>query len=182
MWSRTGVNMSESADLDFAVFYEKWFDRVYNYARHRTGSAVRADEIVSDTFSRAMKSWSRFDAAKADRQTWLFSIAFRAVADHYRAEKRSVWSPMESVPEAREGGGGPPQELEEKQRRRDLAAALQVLEDKPREIVSLRFFGGMTNRAIAELLGLTESNVAVILFRSIQRMRKNFPSVEADHE
>jgi RNA polymerase sigma factor (sigma-70 family) len=174
--------MSESADLDFAVFYEKWFDRVYNYARHRTGSVVRADEIVSDTFSRAMKSWSRFDPSKGGRQTWLFSIAFRAVADHYRAEKRGVWSPLDSVPEAREGGGGPPQELEVKQEQRELAAVLQKLDDQPREIVSLRFFGGMTNRAIAELLGLSESNVAVILFRSIQRMRKNFPSVEADHE
>ena len=40
----------------------------------------------------------------------------------------------------------------------------------------------MTNRAIGELLGLTESNVAVILFRSIRKMRENFPGLENDHE
>ena len=171
--------MSESTGQDFADFYEQWFDRVYNYARHRTGSGVRADEIVSDTFSRVLQSWSRFDPEKGDRRTWLFSIAFRAVADHYRSEKRGVWSPLEQLPNAREPGGGPPQEFENAQNQRNLSAALQRLEDQQREIVSLRFFGGLTNRAIARLLGLTESNVAVILFRSVRRMRKNFPGVEA---
>lgn len=174
--------MNASAGQDFAGFYEEWFDRVYNYARHRTGSGVRADEIVSDTFSRVLKSWSKFDASKADRRTWLFSIAFRAVADHYRAEKRGVWSPLDSIPEPRQPGGGPAQELEDKIQQLNVAEALQKLEDQPREIVSLRFYGGLTNRAIGELLGLSESNVAVILFRSVRRMRKNFPSVEADHE
>ena len=30
--------MSESGTRDFDRFYEEWFDRVYDYARHRTGS------------------------------------------------------------------------------------------------------------------------------------------------
>lgn len=171
--------MSETASLDFADFYEEWFDRVYNYARNRTGSPVRADEVVSDTFSRIFKSWARFDPAKADRRTWLFSIAFRAVADHYRGEKRRFWSPLELLAEPAEPGGGPAQEAEAAQDQKDLSTALAGLEDQQREIISLRFYAGMTNRAIAELLGLTESNVAVILFRSVRQMRKTFPGVEA---
>jgi RNA polymerase sigma-70 factor (ECF subfamily) len=166
---------------EFAAFYEQSFGRVYNYARHRTGSAARADEIVSDTFSRAFKSWSRFDEANGDRRTWLFSIAFRAVADHYRSEKRGVWSSLEEVPDPRDQEAGPAQLAEDQDEKRLLTAALAELEDEPREIVSLRFFGGMTNRAIAELMSLSESNVAVILFRAVRRMRKNFPGVEADH-
>ncbi|MEK7857696.1 MAG: sigma-70 family RNA polymerase sigma factor [Elusimicrobiota bacterium] len=170
--------MSETS-LDFADFYEEWFGRVYNYARNRTGSPTRADEVVSDTFSRVFKSWSRFDPAKADRRTWLFSIAFRAVADHYRAEKRRFWSPLELLEEPKAPGGGPAQAAEAAQDQKDLAAALALLEDQQREIVSLRFYGGMTNRAIAGLMGLTESNVAVILFRSVRQMRRSFPGVEA---
>lgn len=173
--------MSESGDQGFADFYESWFGPVYNYARHRTGSAARADEIVSDTFTRAFRSWSRFDEGKADRRTWLFSIAFRAVADSYRAEKRWFWSPLERAEDVREDSAGPAQRFEAGEEQRQLMEALARLEDQPREVVSLKFFGGLTNRAIAGLLGLTESNVAVILFRSVRRMRKNFPGVEADH-
>ena len=166
---------------EFSDFYEQWFDRVYTYARHRTGSPTRADEIASDTFSRVLKNWETFDPAKADRRTWLFYIAFRAVADNYRAQRAGVVQGLELAAEPQERGLGPPGEAERAQERRDLAAALAALDDKAREIVALRFYAGMTNRAIAKLLDLTESSVAVTLFRSVRRMRKNFTGVEADH-
>lgn len=172
-------NMTHNPTAEFAEFYEKWFDRVYNYARSRTGSAARADEIAADTFERAFRAWGKFDAERGDRQTWLFSIAFRSVADHYRSEKRGVWSSLELAPEPAADGDAPPQLAEQAQERKHLIAALASLEEQAREIVSLRFFSGMTNRAIGELLGLSESNVAVILFRSVRKMRKNFPGQEA---
>lgn len=173
--------MDEEACRDFASFYEEWFGRVYNYARHRTGSAVSADEIVSDTFSRAFKSWPAFDPGKGDRRTWLFSIAFRAVADHFRSASRrsSIESLTEGLPESAEHGEGPARELEETFTHERLTAALQRLPDPQREIVSLKFYGGLTNRAIGGLLGLTESNVAVKVFRAIRRMRKELEGVEA---
>lgn len=173
--------MSESADLDFAEFYEEWFDRVYNYARHRTGSSVRADEIVADVFTRALRSWDKFDAAKGDRKTWLFGIAFRAVADHFRSETRRAWSPLDLISNMKEKEPEPPQQLETNQAQDRLTAIIEELGDLPKQIVSLKFFGGLTNRAIAGLLGLTESNVAVILFRSVRKMKAQFSNVEADH-
>lgn len=168
-------SMTTEPTAEFARFYEQWYDRVYNYARGRTGSAARADEIAADTFERAFRAWGRFDPARGERSTWLFSLAFRSVADHYRSEKRGVWSSLELAPEAPSVGDAPPQLAEQAQEKQDLAAALSSLEEQAREVVTLRFYSGMTNRAIGELLGLSESNVAVILFRSVRKMRKNFP-------
>lgn len=172
-------SMIDQPTAEFARFYEEMYDRVYNYARGRTGSAARADEIAADTFERAFRAWGKFDARRGDRRTWLFSLAFRSVADHYRSEKRGVWSSLELAPEAASAGDAPPQLVEAEQERRNLAAALESLEEEAREVVTLRFYSGMTNRAIGELLGLSESNVAVILFRSVRKMRKNFPGGEA---
>lgn len=172
--------MRESAAQGFEAFYEHWFTRVYNYVRHRTGSAVRADEIVSDVFSRVLDAWSRFDPQKGDRRSWLFAIAFRAVADHYRSEKRRRWFGLGLLSSHEEKGARPAGKLEDADDQERLMIALDQLNDQQREIVSLKFFSQMTNRAIAKLLGLTESNVAVILYRSIRRMRRSFPG-EADH-
>lgn len=161
--------LSTDAEREFSAFYREWFDRVYNYARNRTGSVTRADEIASDTFNRALDSWASFDSFKGDRRTWLFSIAFRAVADHYRAETRRKWMTLGFAAEPKEP---PPTEgMEAAEEHRALAAALQRLDAQHREIVSLKFYGGLTNRAIAKLLGLTEANVGVILFRSVRRLR-----------
>ncbi len=172
------TEMSDKPTAEFAEFYASWFDRVYNYARGRTGSATRADEIAADTFERAFRAWGKFDAKRGDRRTWLFTIAFRSVADHFRSEKRGVWSSLELI-EPADSAKGPAKEAEAADEKRLLTRALDGLEDEAREVVSLRFFSGMTNRAIGDLLGLSESNVAVILFRSIRKLRKNFPALEA---
>ena len=88
------TDMSDKPTAKFSEFYAAWFDRVYNYARCRTGSAARADEIAADAFERAFRAWGKFDARRGNRRTWLFSIAFRSVADHYRSEKRGIWSSL----------------------------------------------------------------------------------------
>ncbi|MDD5627611.1 MAG: sigma-70 family RNA polymerase sigma factor [Elusimicrobia bacterium] len=170
--------MTESAP-GFAQFYEEWFPKVFNYARHRTGSATRADEIVSETFSRALKSWPSFDAAKGDRRTWLFSIAFRAVADHYRSERRRGWLGLDFLLGREPREPGPERSLERTAESDRILSLLSRLSEEHREVVSLKFFGGQSNRSIAKLMSLGESNVAVILFRSVRLMRKSLSGVEA---
>ncbi|MBI3297278.1 MAG: sigma-70 family RNA polymerase sigma factor [Elusimicrobia bacterium] len=170
--------MTDDATEGFSEFYEAWFDRVYNYAYHRTGSSVRADEVASDTFARVFSSWASFDPNKGDRRTWLFSIAFRAIADHFRSEKRRLWLSLGLLRRPAESDPGPAADLEAEQEHRELLAALAALSTQHREVVSLKFFGGMTNRAIAELTGLSEANVGIILFRSVRRMRGQFTAGE----
>lgn len=164
---------------DFETFYETWFDRVYNYARHRTGSPTRADEIVSDVFTRAYKGWNTFDPDKGEQRTWLFAIAYRCVMDHYRAEKRRKWLSLGLLGAKEPSERGPEAELGDAQKR--LFEALAALDERSREIVTLKFFSGLTNRVIAAMLDLSESNVAVILYRSVRRMRTHFPEVQ-DHD
>lgn len=171
--------MTEETAPGFAQFYEEWFPKVYNYARHRTGSATRADEIVSETFSRALKSWPSFDPSKGDRRTWLFSIAFRSVADHYRSESRRGWFGLDFLLGLEPREQGPEKQLEQAAESDRIVSALGGLSEEHREIVSLKFFGGLTNRAIAQLMSLSESNVAVIVFRSVRLLRKNLAGVEA---
>jgi RNA polymerase sigma-70 factor (ECF subfamily) len=60
-----------------------------------------------------------------------------------------------------------------------LSVLLARLADRERELVALKYGAGLTNRAIAHLSGLTESNVGVILHRTIQILRSEW---ENDHE
>ncbi len=60
-----------------------------------------------------------------------------------------------------------------------LSVLLARLADRERELVALKYGAGLTNRVIAHLSGLTESNVGVILYRTIQTLRSEW---ENDHE
>lgn len=158
----------------FRAFYNQWFDRVYAYARHRTGSTSAAEEVAADVFKRALESWETLDSEKGEARSWLFSIAFRAVADHFRARARRKWLSLDvlsrvlQAPEPSSADGDA------------VRSALATLSEKHQDILALRFVAGLTNREIARMTGHTESNVAVILFRSIRRMRRLL-SAEASH-
>ncbi len=54
---------------------------------------------------------------------------------------------------------------------RGLAEALVGLSDRERDVLGLKFGGGLTNRAIAQMTGLRDSNVAVIVYRAVGKLR-----------
>ena len=48
---------------------------------------------------------------------------------------------------------------------------MEHLPARDQEIIALKFAGELSNREIAQATGLSESNVGVILFRSIRKIR-----------
>ena len=60
-----------------------------------------------------------------------------------------------------------------------LSVLLSRLADRDRELVALKYGAGLTNRTIAGLTGLSESNVGVILHRAVQELRQQW---EKPHE
>jgi RNA polymerase sigma-70 factor (ECF subfamily) len=55
-----------------------------------------------------------------------------------------------------------------------LAALLQSLPERERELLAMKYGAGMTNRAIATATGLTESNVGTIVHRAVQTLRERW--------
>jgi len=49
---------------------------------------------------------------------------------------------------------------------------LAKLSDKERNIIALKYAAELKNTDIAEIMGISDSNVGVILFRSLKKLRK----------
>lgn len=62
--------------------------------------------------------------------------------------------------------------------RAELLAAVARLSDRERDLIALKFAAGLTNRRIAELTGLSESNLGVILYRAVPRLRAEMSAKE----
>jgi RNA polymerase sigma-70 factor (ECF subfamily) len=157
----------------FAEQYGEYLPRVLNYVRLRVDGEDLAQELTAQTFERAL---SRLHTLR-DRGAfggWLFRIARSIVAGYYR-RRRPVVS-LESVGEhaAIEAAAepGPESQVAASEEVEALKEALQFLSEREREIIRLRFVAGITNRAIAKMMGLREGNVAVILFRALRKLRK----------
>jgi RNA polymerase sigma-70 factor (ECF subfamily) len=157
----------------FAEQYGEYLPRVLNYVRLRVKGEDLAQELTAQTFERAL---SRLHTLR-DRGAfggWLFRIARSIVAGHYR-RRRPVVS-LENVGEQAllesTGEAGPEAQLVAFEEVEALKDALRLLSEREQEIIRLRFVAGLTNRAIAGMMGLREGNVAVILYRALRKLRK----------
>jgi RNA polymerase sigma-70 factor (ECF subfamily) len=149
----------------FNALYADQAAAVWNYARYRLGPA-EADDATAEVFTRAWAARASFRPSRGSPTVWLWAIARNTVTDAWRRLGRAADELPDSLPAA----SADPAETH-----RDRAGtqrALAALSDLDRELVALRFGAGHTNRAIANLLGLTEANVAQRLRRALLAMRR----------
>lgn len=150
-----------------AQAFERHYPAIFRYLRWRGADADAANDLAAATFERALSKFEHYDPARAQLQTWLFAIARNLAANHWKAESRFE-SLQDELPEETPG---PEQEILLTQNREQVLAALNRLDPRARELIALKFGGPLTNRQIAELTHLTESNVGVILYRSLLKLR-----------
>ena len=162
----------------FATIYDHYFPKVYNYVRYRLGDAETADDVTAQVFERTMVNIGRYRPEKAPFSAWLFAIARNAVTDHLRAQKRRRWLSLDALRDRASAQPQPDEAAIRGETRAELLAAIARLSDRERDLIALKFAAGLTNRHIAELTGLSASNVGVILYRAVGRLRAELSTKE----
>ena len=175
MQSQNKTTTTEQGSLEQA--FERYYPAVFRYFRYRGADPETANDLASSTFEQALKNLSRYDPHKGQIQTWLFAIAHNLGINHWKAEKQTA--PLDDdlpIPD------DPPleQDLILIQDKEQVLQALQFLDLRAREILALKFGGLISNRQIAGLTNLTESNVGVILYRSLLKLRTLLASAQAE--
>ena len=162
----------------FAAIYDHYFPRVYNYVRYRVRDAQTTDDLTAQVFERALVSIGSYRPERAPFGAWLFGIARNAVNDHLRAQRRRRWLSLD-VLRGQPSSEPQPEDLAvHSENRTELLAAVARLSDRERDLIALKFAAGLTNRRIAKLTDLSESNVGVILYRAVQRLRAELSAKE----
>ena len=165
------VMRAETDSSAFAVIYDHYFPRIYTYVRCRVSNSYVADELTSQIFERLLTRLGSYRAERGNFCNWLFTIAHNIVADYFRDQKRRGWISLEVMSEVACAEDKPEETVIANESRSQLLAALRQLNDQERSILALKFTAEMTNRRIAQITGLSESNVGVIVFRAIRRLR-----------
>ena len=91
--------------------------------------------------------------------------------DHFRAQRPHL--PLEAAEEV-PANRTPHDEVARDSDLARLGALMQGLPQREQELLALKYGAEATNRAIAELTGLSESNVGTILHRVVQTLRRDW--------
>jgi RNA polymerase sigma-70 factor, ECF subfamily len=157
----------------FAELYERTFPRVYAYVASLLRDRSAAEDVTAQAFERAYRKRSSYRSARGSMDAWLFGIARNAALDELRKRKRRA--KLEGDPEDT-GAPTPDDQVESALRRETVRAALSSLDGQERDLIALKFAGGLSNGEIARVLRTSESNVGTRLHRTITKLR------EACHE
>ncbi|MBI4979722.1 MAG: sigma-70 family RNA polymerase sigma factor [Spirochaetes bacterium] len=155
---------------DFGDIYESHFQRIYAYVYRKTMHRETAEDIVSETFMKALHGMSTFDPSKGSVQSWLYRIATNAVIDFYRKKKihaADVWD----IPSG--------EDIETDAVNRHCLDAVKrylgTVPQKKRDIVIMRVWEDMSFREIAESMQENEAQVKMTFYRTIQQLKKMVP-------
>jgi RNA polymerase sigma-70 factor (ECF subfamily) len=153
-------------------------DGLYNFARHLSHNAVEAEDLVQETYARAIGAAEQFKEG-TNLKAWLYRILRNTFLDLYRREQRArTDSGLDTVVDDRgptRDDGAPPRQ-EREVMAHELERAMMSLTEEARLAVLLDL-EGFSEAEMAECLGCAPGTVKSRLFRARAALRERL----ADH-
>lgn len=165
------VGQSLAVKQAFIAHYDEYFPKVYNYVRFRCSDATVTDDLTAAVFEKALAKFKSFSPKRGSFGAWLFAIARNEVNAYLRSLGRHPCLPIDDFHEHPSESPSPEQALIAIETSRELLSALEKLSERERDLLGLKFGARLTNRQIAAMMDLSESNVGVILYRAILNLR-----------
>lgn len=153
----------------FAVVFERHFDAVHGYVQRRVGRDL-AEEIASETFTRAFDRRDKYDLNRDDAGPWLLGIATNLLRRHWRSEQRRLLAYGRAAAELRPVDYPPaPVAIE-------IVEALDQLPARDREALLLFAWADLTYQDIAVALEVPVGTVRSRLARARRLLRDRLGS------
>ena len=167
------ISAGAGAATEFEALYRRTFPRVYAYVAALLRDRSAAEDVTAQAFERAYRRRRTFRAARGSPEAWIFGIARNAALDELRRRRRQAALAFE--PED-PWCAAPEDEVARAEDRAVVRAALAALDRRERDLVALKFAGGLSNEELARVLGISVSNAGTRLHRAVSKLR------EACHE
>jgi RNA polymerase sigma factor (sigma-70 family) len=152
----------------FEQLYRSSRDDVFAYVCTLLRDPAAAEDVTALAFERAYRRRRTFDRRRGEERAWLFGIARNAALDELRRRRRIATLTAEPQDDAATVEDAAEAAL----RRATVRVALETMVPRDRELIALKFHGGLSNSELAVVLGVSESNAGTMLHRAIEKLRK----------
>lgn len=157
--------------------YRIYYDRLFNYALRRLARVAEAEDVTAATFLKMVTHLPRYRWTGRPFSSWLFSILVNEITDclRTRSKVRVVSIEGDEQGEAHlinflaDSGLSQSERLIQMERFKALHDALDGLPLKYQDVVTLRYFEGLSMKEIARVTG---SNTGLVKWRLYQALRK----------
>jgi RNA polymerase sigma-70 factor (ECF subfamily) len=153
---------------EFEKLYDQHAQDLFGFLAYRCGDRILAEDLVAQTFERAMRARRSFKRGRGSEKNWLYAIGLNCLRDHLR--RRDVeQGALERHGLDTEIASNPGEEAVEA--RDAVGRALELLSDEEREAIALRFGADLTVPEIARLTNEKLTTVEGRVYRALRKMR-----------
>ncbi len=163
------VGARDGDERAWLVLVSELAPQITGYARSK--GVADAEDLMQDVMVAVASGLGRFEGGWSDFRSWVFSIAYRRIADAHRAAYRR---PAEAPLDARLSSTAPgPESLVITRTMADATlSALEVLNDTERDVIVLRVIAELDTDEVAAVIGKKPGTVRVIQSRAMKKLRK----------
>jgi len=151
----------------FRYLYRKYVAAVFRFVRAQVSNHQDAEDLTAETFLRAWKAMPKYQHRGHPFSAFLFRIARNLVIDFRRKFSEEIVEFNEDFFSTRQASD---QTLFEDYE--ILAQAIHRLPEDYRQVIALRFFGDLTVRETALVMGRSEAATRVLQHRAIRKLRQ----------
>jgi RNA polymerase sigma-70 factor (ECF subfamily) len=155
----------------FAQLYENHFDKIFRYVVLKIGNQTEAEDMTQQVFVRAYESIGSYQLQGVPFTAWLFRIAHNQMVDYVRkqSKKHTVW--LDETIQVRDDSDLE-HDVETKIEMEKVVLASQQLTKAQREVISLRFAGGLSITEAAKTMKKSEGAIKALQHSAILALRK----------
>jgi RNA polymerase sigma-70 factor (ECF subfamily) len=170
---RKAIENCQKGELEsFSYLYDKYIEKIYKFIYYKTHHKETAEDLVSVSFHKALKSIKKYDFNQGSFSSWLYRIARNMIIDHYRTKKEyknieDAWDLSEEKNQE--------DDLDLKLKLEKAKEYLKNLKKEQREIIIMRLWDGLSYGEIAKITKKSEASLKMNFSRTIKKIRKEMP-------
>ena len=152
----------------FGALYDKYVDRIFGYAYRLVRDEALAQDVTAVTFEKALHNLSRYHP-ETPFLAWLYRIAHNeAMSQHRRRKWLTPWHEWHG----KSGQRATETAVLAHERHQQLHHALNQLSLKDRDVLTLRFFEGLSCAETAVIFNCSVDTVYQRQCRALQRLER----------
>ena len=155
------------AERGMEEIYLAYHDRVLRYVRARIPNLQEAEDVCSGIFLKLLNGLPGYEPSRASLTTWVYTVTRNAVTDHFRRLRPGA--PLEETLPFQEEGY---EQILREETLEELAAALEELPVRERDVILLHYYSGRTLKELAAEMGMSYSNVKLLHSKALTHLRQ----------
>lgn len=159
------ASVKGSRDDGFRALYDETFTMLFRVARRITNSEEAAEDVVHDSYIKAVERWDIFPT-RDDAKYWLIRVVKNNALNWIKRKGREQKVYQRYFRETEEKADSPEDQTLRAESKLEVTHNLDRLPEKFKTVLVLKEYGGLNYKEIGKVLGITEGNVKVRVFRA----------------